>query len=237
MPNNYFQFKQFKINQQNVAMKVGTDGVLLGAWANIENAENILDIGTGTGLIALMLAQRCDAKIKAIEIDKDAFNQAKQNVENSKWKNRISVENISLQEFAKNENQKFDLIVCNPPFFEHNAQIESLQRTTARQTLTLSFEELIENSCKVLAKNGKLCLILPFNEYENIQNIAQRNKLFLNTTLKIKPLKTKDFKRVLLEFGFQKLEYFENIFVIETEKRHVYTEEYIELTKDFYLKF
>ena len=218
-------------------MKVGTDGVLLGAWADIENANSILDIGTGTGLIALMLAQRCDAKITAIEIDKDAFLQAHENIENSKWKNKISIENISLQEFAKPENQKFDLIVCNPPFFEHNSQITDEKRNIARQKSTLSFEELISESAKLLTKNGKICLILPFDELENIQKIALENKLFLNIILKIKPLETKAFKRIMLEFGFQKTEFKENILVIETDKRHFYTNEYIELTKDFYLKF
>jgi tRNA1Val (adenine37-N6)-methyltransferase len=237
MPNNYFQFKQFTINQQHCAMKVGTDGVLLGAWANVEKAENILDIGTGTGLITLMLAQRSNAIIKAIEIEKDAFLQAKENIENSNWKDRISIENISLQKFAKTENQKFDLIVCNPPFFENNSQIESLQRTIARQTHTLSFEELIINSGKVLNELGKICLILPYSEFENIKKIAFNNNLFLNKTLKIKPLETKDFKRILLEFGFQKKVYSEKILVIEKGKRHCYTDDYIELTKDFYLKF
>ena len=237
MPNEYFQFKQFTINQQNVAMKVGTDGVLLGAWADVENANSILDIGTGTGLITLMLAQRCDAKITAIEIDKDAFLQAQENVENSNWKNRISIENISLQEFAKPENQKFDLIVCNPPFFEHNSQILDEKRNIARQKSTLSFDELISVSAKLLTENGKICLILPFDELKNIQKIAIQNQLLLNKILKIKPLETKPFKRIMLEFGFQKTELLENILVIETEKRHFYTKEYIELTKDFYLKF
>lgn len=218
-------------------MKVGTDGVLLGAWTDVENANSILDIGTGTGLIALMLAQRCEAKISAIEIDKDAFLQAHGNIENSKWKNRISVENLSLQEFGKRENQKFDLIVCNPPFFEYNSQILDEKRNIARQKSTLSFEELISESVKLLTKNGKICLILPFDELENIQKIALENELFLNKILKIKPLETKAFKRIMLEFGFQKTEFQEKILVIETDKRHFYTPEYIELTKDFYLKF
>ncbi len=117
MANNYFQFKQFKIVQQNSAMKVGTDGVLLGAWTNVENVTSVLDIGTGTGLIALMMAQRTESKIVGVEIDKAAAGEAIENVKNSHWGERISIKNSSFQDFLKSEENRFDLIISNPPFF------------------------------------------------------------------------------------------------------------------------
>ena len=118
MGNNYFQFKQFRIEQEKSAMKVGTDGILLGAWVNISKVKSILDIGTGTGLIALMLAQRCDANITGIEIESSAAEEALENANNTPWKNRLTIQNISLQEFSTTSKNKFDLIVSNPPFFE-----------------------------------------------------------------------------------------------------------------------
>ena len=148
-----FIFKQFKIQQDNTAMKVGTDGVLLGAWADSENATNILDIGTGTGLIALMLAQRnLKANITAIEIDEQASLQASENFNNSPWEIRLSIKNLKLQDFVVEE--KFDLIVSNPPFFNNTFQANSSERNIARQTETLSFNELLKNTASLLSENG-----------------------------------------------------------------------------------
>ena len=129
MPNDYFKFKQFTIHQDKCAMKVGTDGVLLGAWAECANAKGILDIGTGTGLIALMIAQRSNAKIDAVEIDETASKQAKENIKKSLWNDRIEILNISFQDFSKSTNEKYDLIVSNPPYFQNSLYAPDEKRT------------------------------------------------------------------------------------------------------------
>lgn len=229
-----FHFKQFKIHQDKTAMKVGTDGVLLGAWVNCKSANNILDIGTGTGLISLMLAQKNKTvQILAIEIDKDAAIQANENIEDSKWKDRIIVKQISLQNFQTQE--KFDLIVSNPPFFNNTFKAESDSRNNARQTESLSFNYLLERTASLLTANGKASFILPFSEKENFISIAKEQQLFLNNILYVKGNLKMEIKRILLEFSFQETEIKEETISIEIS-RHNYTKEYIELVKDFYLK-
>lgn len=235
MSNNYFQFKQFKINQSNCAMKVGTDGVLLGAWTDVENVKSILDIGTGTGLIALMLAQRSNALINAIEIDKDAYIQAKDNIENSNWNDRIKIQNVSLQDFVTDE--KFDLIVCNPPYFQNSLKNPDEKKTIARHTVTLTFDELIDYSVKILSPLGRLVVIIPFSEIDSFMKKAENQKLSLNKILNVKPNATKEIKRVICEFEFIKKPFSESYLTIEKGSRHEYSDEYISLTKDFYLKF
>src|SRR5665647_1869930 len=164
MSNTYFSFKQFTVFHHLCAMKVGIDGVLLGSWASVENPESVLDIGTGMGLIALMIAQRCNAEIDAIDNDENAVIQAKENVSNSPWPGRIHVSGISLQDLAKNPFQLYDLIVSNPPFFINSTKTPDDNRTMARHTDSLSHEELIENATLLLKPTGRICIILPVNE-------------------------------------------------------------------------
>jgi len=229
-----FFFKQFKIFQDKTAMKVGTDGVLLGAWANTLFANEILDIGTGTGLIALMLCQKNENSIvTAIEIEKNAFDQAVENIKLSKWQNNISVIHTSIQEFKT--QKKFDLIVSNPPFFNNSFSAKNKSRNIARQTDSLSFEILLKRTASLLSKSGKACFIIPFSEKYIFLKIASNNNLFLNKTLNIKGnIKTK-IKRVLMEFSFQETELDENTLAIEIF-RHVYTDDYLDLVQDFYFK-
>jgi len=237
MANTYFKFKQFTINQDRCAMKVGTDGVLLGSYTDVKSAQNILDIGTGTGLIALMLAQRSKAKIIAIEIEKQASIQAKENIENSKFNSQIEVINASLQEYEKTTNNKFDLIVSNPPYFQNSYKAETDQRTTARHTTELTYTELISNSEKLLSKNGAICIIIPEDEEQNLIEIANENNLFVIDILKIKPTPTKRPKRVILTFSKTEKPLTQSELIIEDKGRHNYSDKYIELTKEFYLKF
>lgn len=237
MANNYFQFKQFTIYQDQCAMKVGTDGVLLGAYAKLDNAKNILDIGTGTGLISLMLAQRSGAKITAIEIDKNASKQALDNIKNSDFANRIIVENISLQNFVKITATKFDLIVSNPPYFQNSYKAETESRTIARHTTKLTYAELISSSKKLLTQNGEICIIVPKGEEQNIHNIATENSLYINKILNIKPTLTKLPKRIIITISRTKKEISLNELVIESGGRHNYSDEYINLLKNFYIKF
>jgi len=237
MANTYFKFKQFTINQDHCAMKVGTDGVLLGSYANVENAQNILDIGTGTGLIALMLAQRTNTKITAIEIEKQASIQAKENVENSIFSNQIKVINTSLQDYVKSTNNKFYLIVSNPPYFQNSYKAETNQRTTARHTTELTYNELISNSEKLLSKNGTICVIIPKDEEQNLIEIANENNLFVINFLNIKPTPSKPAKRIILTFSKTEKPLIQSELIIEDKGRHNYSDKYIELTKEFYLNF
>lgn len=231
-----FVFKQFTIHQDKTAMKVGTDGVLLGAWAPTENATSILDIGTGTGLIALMLAQRADAQqIDAIEIEDDAFEQAVDNFENSDWADRLFCYHASLQEFADEMEAQYDLIVSNPPFYTDDFESPNNQRSLARFESALPFEELIASCVKLLAKNGQLALIIPFKEEEKVVKIALKNKLFPQKITRVKGTINTEIKRSLLLFSFQENQPIIDELIIEIS-RHQYTDAYKALVKDFYLK-
>jgi tRNA1Val (adenine37-N6)-methyltransferase len=229
-----FQFKQFKIHQDKTAMKVGTDGVLLGAWADCEEATHILDIGTGTGLISLMLAQKNkSAQITAIEIDKDAARQAMQNVNESSWQERITVIQTSLQDFET--SKKFDLVVSNPPFFNNTFKAEDNARNQARQIVSLSFDKLLKRTASLLTESGKASFILPFSEKENFIDLAKEQQLFLNKILYVKGNVNTEIKRILVTFSFKETTIEEETISIEIS-RHNYTQEYIELVQDFYIK-
>lgn len=233
MKQHLFRFKQFSILQEKSAMKIGTDGVLLGAWTNAENPKKILDIGTGTGLILLMLAQRFpEAKLTGIEIDKDAFEESKFNISQSKFHQRCEIFNSSLQEF--NAEEKFDLIVSNPPFFELTHHKNS-SRNTARQQSDLTFEELIFHVDKFLNPNGKFSVIIPFESENYFINLALKLNLFPNKITRVKGNESAQFKRSLLLFSRNEVEIEVDELIIEIS-RNVYTKDYISLTKDFYLK-
>ena len=235
MANTWFKFKQFTIWQDKTAMKVGTDAVLLGAWADFENAENILDVGSGTGILSLMAAQKSNAKIYALEIEKKACEQTKENVEGSIWKDSIFTENISFQDFCLKNKIKFDRIICNPPFFENSLQSNNISRTTARHNNSLSYTDLIKNVSKIISQTGKFSLIIPFDVGNKFIKLAENYYLFCSRYTAIKPNKEKPPKRIMLEFSKTKTIYKKTLLTIETTTRHCYTAEYIELTKDFYL--
>ena len=229
-----FRFKQFAVEQDDVAMKVGTDGVLLGAWAACDGAKRILDIGTGTGVIALMLAQRNpEAQIQAVEIDETATRRARSNFDMSPWAERLEVVCCAVQEF--NPAEKFDLIISNPPYFVDSLLPPDAKRSTARHTHDLSFEELDKAACQLLADEGKFALILPTTEFEKYLAITQ---LSLVRRCDVHPIEGGEVKRIMAEFAKQKVgeTILENI-SIERGRRGDYTEEYRTLTKDFYLKF
>jgi len=230
-----FKFKQFSIHHNNTGMKVGTDGVLLGAWISIREG-NILDIGTGTGLIAIMLAQRSKKTlIDALEVEDEAYKQAKENIAACNWKNRISTHHIPVQNFKP--TTKYDLIISNPPFFLASTKAPNEERNTARHTDSLSFDDLIASVIRLLNSDGIFSLILPINEAELFTDLATTQHLFLNKKCVIKPNPTKSAKRVLMEFSFSKTDIVSEELTIETATRHQYTKEYISLTQDFYLKF
>ena len=237
MSNTPFKFKQFTIRQDQCAMKVGTDGVLLGAWANIKhNPNSVLDIGSGTGIIALMIAQRSNAEvIDAIEIEEDTFEQCVENFENSPWSDRLFCYHTSLEEFADEVDDKFDVIISNPPFYTDDFQSKNTQRDIARFSSAMPFEHLVKSVSKLLSEEGKFSVIIPFKEEEQFIALASKVNLFPNRILRIKGNPNTEIKRSLLEFSFSKIEIKTEELTIE-KGRHNYTNDYVTLTKDFYLK-
>ncbi|MGJ5642632.1 tRNA1(Val) (adenine(37)-N6)-methyltransferase [Formosa sp. S-31] len=232
-----FQFKQFTVNQDRCAMKIGTDAVLLGAWSKINQQPfSILDIGAGTGVIALMLAQRSHAElIDAIEIDDEAYEQCVDNFENSPWGDRLFCYHASLEEFVEEIEDKYDLIVSNPPFYSEDYKTGSTQRDLARFSDALPFDHLIKSASQLLAEDGKLCLIIPFKEEEQVKQLANNAGLFANEILHIKGNPETEIKRSLIAFSFQNTAVNTSELIIENG-RHNYTPDYINLTKDFYIK-
>lgn len=238
--NTSFQFKEFTIHQDKTAMKVGTDGVLLGAWCFLDGfTDSILDIGSGTGVISLMLAQRSEAMtIDAVEVDENAYEQTVENFENSDWGDRLYCYHSSFQDFAdeiSEEEETYNLIVSNPPFYTDDFKSENESRNKARFTSALSFSELVSGVVKVLSDDGKFALILPFKEEQEFIGLAKEHNLFLNRICRVQGNSTSEIKRSLLQFSFHQTTIKEEYLIIEI-KRHQYTEEYINLTKDFYLK-
>lgn len=232
-----FQFKQFSVNQDKCAMKIGTDGVLLGAWTPLENTPySIMDIGTGTGIIALMLAQRSNAEqIDAMEIDDDAYEQAVDNFENSPWGDRLFCYHAGLDEFLEELEDEYDIIVSNPPFYTEDYTSGDDQRDKARFTASLPFEDLVEAAALLLSDNGIFSVIIPFKEEDNFVAIARDLDLFPFKITRVKGTPTTDIKRSMIAFSRDEREIATDELIIETA-RHEYTPEYIALTKDFYLK-
>ena len=221
-------------------MKVGTDGVLLGAWCSVEAyPDTILDVGAGTGVISLMLAQRSDAMtIDAVEVDESAYEQTVQNFEASDWGDRLYGYHASFREFANEiaeEQETYDLIVSNPPFYTEDFETDNDARNKARFTSSLSFEELLTGISKILSEKGLFTTIIPFNEERDFVLLAAKNNLFLNRVCRVQGNATSAVKRSLLEFSFHEKDIEETSLIIEIS-RHQYTPEYINLTKDFYLK-
>ncbi len=232
-----FTFKQFTINQDRCAMKIGTDAVLLGAWTPLINTPySILDIGTGTGVLALMLAQRSTAEqIDAIEIDDIAFEQATDNFESSPWNDRLYCFHAGLDEFMEEPEDEYDLIISNPPFYTEDYKTENLQRDLARFEDALPFEDLVEAADLLLSENGIFSVIIPYKEEARFLALANDFELYPLKITRVKGTPTSEIKRSLLAFTRIEQTPLIDELTIETA-RHQYTPEYIELTKDFYLK-
>lgn len=235
MSNNFFRFKQFTVIQDHCAMKVGTDGVLLGAWVEVGGCRNVLDVGTGTGLIALMVAQR-DSKaiIDAIDIDGGSVMQAQQNTAHSPFAQRIDVLQCSYQDFADKVDKKYDLIVSNPPYFQNSLKSPNLSRTNARHNDSLSFFEIISKGFTLLSESGRIALILPYECKQAVLDHAATVKLYANRITNVFPLPHSPAKRLLVELSVQEMRCVEDNLTIELS-RHQYTNEFNALTKEFYL--
>ncbi|MFC0603129.1 tRNA1(Val) (adenine(37)-N6)-methyltransferase [Winogradskyella pulchriflava] len=235
--NKPFQFKQFTVNQDRCAMKIGTDGVLLGAWTSLKNNPfSVLDIGAGTGVLSLMIAQRSHAEnIEALEIDTDAYEQCSENFENSPWADRLFCYHASLLEFVEEIEDAYDLIICNPPFYSEDYKTDNTSRDLARFNDSMPFEHLVYAVANLLSDTGIFSAVIPFKEEEKFIELASKVGLFINRTLHVKGNPDSEIKRSFLEFSFNKTKIEISELIIETE-RHQYTEDYISLTKDFYLK-
>lgn len=217
-------------------MKVGTDAVLLGSAIDVKKTNTILDVGTGSGVIALMLAQRFAAKIDAIDIDKSSIEEAKINFRSSPWSTRLDVIHSSLQNFVKKSDKKYDLIVSNPPFFENSLESPDPKKKLSKHSNTLSHQELLICVAKLLSPKGSFEVILPYSEREKFIILALIENLYCKKELVIFPKKPKEAKRIILGFSKEKQKVWKSEMTIR-KADNSYTDEYISLTKDFYLNF
>lgn len=235
MSNTYFDFKQFRVWHNCCAMKVGTDGVLLGAWAKLPENGYVLDIGTGCGLLALMVAQRAPLiHVHAIDIDYDAVCQARENIEASPFASRISVEHSSLQDYLSNNNTKFDTIVCNPPFFEELLLPPDEARAAARHTDTLPFSVLISSACTLLIPNGMFNVILPSIAFDSFRQMCFASGLQLESLCHVRTTPRKEPKRVLAAFRKGDAKRIDDSELI-LQNGAARSADYSALTRDFYL--
>jgi tRNA1Val (adenine37-N6)-methyltransferase len=237
MSNPWFQFKQFTVWHDKCAMKVGTDGVLLGAWAELKEASTLLDIGTGSGLIALMMAQRYpDVTITAIDIDETATLQAAENFAQSPWNNRLTALPCSLGQFAEETLQRFDAIISNPPYFQKSLHSPDQQRTVARHTALLDSESLLKYAKALLTDQGFIHFIFPVIEGESVVNLATKYGLYCCRKTYVYSNPDSLPKRLLITLKKSAGTIQQETLTIETGVRHCYTDEYVQLTRAFYLQ-
>ncbi|MFZ4542804.1 MAG: tRNA1(Val) (adenine(37)-N6)-methyltransferase [Saprospiraceae bacterium] len=235
-PGKPFLFKQFQIFQDSCAMKVGTDGVLLGAWANTDQVKHALDIGTGTGIIAIMLAQRnTGIYVDGVEVEEKSSIQAKENMVASPFRERLEVYHTDIQSFAAITNNQYDLIVSNPPYFSGGTLSSALEKTTVRHTVKLSHDELIIAAKRLLRPKGKFCVILPFTEGLRLQELSEKLGLYCTKKTEVKSKREKTAERLLLEFQLEKqVMQVDELTILANVGRHDYTPEYVALVKEFY---
>lgn len=230
-----FRFKQFSVNDDRCGHKVGTDSIVLGCWATANSAAQILDIGTGCGLLALMLAQRFpNAQVTAVEIDKQACGQAEQNLRQSPFADRLDTVNVDVRRFRPSAS--FDLIVCNPPYFASSLQPDDDARAAARHDNQLTFSELTEVVVRLLNQRGQFCAVLPFRRASEFMDTATDRGLSLTRRCNVSPTPESEPKRSLLSFGRQEPETVEFSELLVEESRHQYAAGYVELAKEFLLK-
>ena len=231
-----FRFKQFSVQQDRCAMKLGTDSVLLGAWASLSHhPKSILDIGAGTGILSLMLAQRSSAEIlDALEMEHRAFEQCVENFEESSWSDRLFCYHGSLEEFTNEIEGKYDLIVCNPPFYPEHYKTKSQERDRARFQDAMPFSSLIKCVSILLEKAGEFSIIIPFTEEKKFRDIAVAFGLYPKVICHVRGNIRSKVKRTMMNFAFDNVTPKLTELAIETS-RHVFTKDYIDLTQDFYL--
>ena len=233
-----FKFKQFAVNQDRCAMKIGTDAVLLGAWCPIDNnPKSILDVGAGTGILALMLAQRTNAdQIDALEIDEEAYEQCVENFENSPWADKLFCYHAALDEFVDDPEDEYDLIISNPPFYSEDFKTTDEQRDLARFQDAMPFEDLIEAADLLLSENGTFAVVIPYKEEERFIDLCAEYELYPVKATRVKGSHKTPIVRSLLAFKRYELSVLTADELVIEINRHEYTDDYINLTQDFYLK-
>lgn len=234
--NNWFEFKQFRIEQKSSAMKVGTDGVLLGAWTSIENASRILDVGTGTGLIALMLAQRCNAVIDAIEIEQEASLEAKHNFSQSAWNDRLKVFHEDFLQYAVPTEEKYDLIVSNPPFFINSLKTPNERLAVAKHNVNMSIAQLLNKSSSLLKADGRISLIFPYGNLDDVKESARLAGYYVKTRTDVYAKPSKSPVRTLMEFSLTPVLPEADHLVIR-DANDDFSEKFRKMTAPYYLKF
>lgn len=235
MSNDYFHFKQFTINQGGCAFKVGTDGVILGAYADAGNVHSILDIGSGTGLLAIMLAQKSNAAIVAIEPDTESFLRMSENVFACRWKERITVIKSRLQDYQP--GIRFGLIVSNPPYFTRSLRNPDPRKSYTRHDDSLPHKELLECASGLLAENGRFQVIMPLSEGRMLIVEAIRYGLYCSEILNIRAAPSSEVNRVVITFTGRDVKTSEKYLITGDGRRTPFTEDYKNLTKEFYIKF
>ena len=230
-----FYFKQFSVEDSSSPMKVGTDAVLLGAWTPIKENTSVLDIGSGCGIISLMLAQRIpNANIQAIDIDNGAYTNAKENFSNSIWNNRLTVHKSSIQDFCRNTNNKFDIIVSNPPFFEESLKSNKTKRNIARHTDTLPFNTLIQCVDNLITNDGIFACILPYNEGNKFIELSKEYKFLCHNKMYIANKPSQAIKRILFCLSKKEATTTVSPTLFIRNEDNSYSNDYLQLTKDFY---
>jgi tRNA1Val (adenine37-N6)-methyltransferase len=235
MSTDIFRFKKFSVKQSDSLMKVGTDGVLIGAAVTCNNPQRVMDVGTGTGLISLMIAQRCQAQITAVDINEDAVRIAAENFVNSPWSERLKAVRSSVQDFSS--DIKYDLIVSNPPYFNAGNAAPIKGRAIARHDLELSLPDLFYSINRLLRENGLAAVIFPALQKDYFEQELEKSGLSLSKRLFISPKTGYEPNRIIFEFSHKSKSVEDSFLTIENSERHHFTEEYRLLTKDFYLKF
>lgn len=229
-----FQFKQFNITQEHSALKLGTDAVLLGAATQFCNPKSILDIGTGTGILALMMAQKYDCAISAIDIDENSIIDAQQNISNSNWANRIAVKHCSIQDFAKESTEMFDGIICNPPFFSQSLINPEKNKAAARHTIALTPDDLFRCIDTLLSTYGTASIIIPTSEKTRFSEAAANNNLYISQEIQIFPfVNSPSANRSILFYAKCWKEFSSSTIHIRNEDK-TYSDEYKNLTADYY---
>lgn len=242
MANNWFQFKEFTIQQDKCGMKVSTDACIQGALAadflsNKKELKSVLDIGTGTGLLSLMLVQkRNDLFIDAIEIEQNSFEQATENFKNSKWNSQLNTHHYAIQDWGKDNEKEYDFIICNPPFFHNHLQSEQKERNAARHTVSLSGKEMIESGIRLLNNTGVFCILFPLNLWKPVEEYALHLGLYLQESISVFPKPNVHPNRIIAFFSKTKSNQTLEKSLIIYDMENIYSVEFKELLKDYYLK-
>ena len=232
-----FRFKQFTVEDDLSSMRVGTDSVLLGSWIKADNALEIMDIGTGCGIIALMMAQKSKASITAIDIDRDSASQASRNFGSSPWTGRMMALNVSFMDFVNHHNGQFDLITANPPWFSNSLKSPHRSRNIARHDDLLKPDDLFSGVKKLLTQNGSFYIIIPADSASSTALTAREYSLFLNRQMIVRPKPEKDPNRILMEFSFTAPDQLFTEEITIRNSDNSFTDAYLAMTKDFYLDF